>query len=374
MMKISLSSEYRVIQTCSIHQLVFSSLIVDSSTYMSVIFAFLLLVLASGDTERFVLTDFHRVQDVYMLNSSTAIIVQQTSDFPVQIVDLKTQKVLHRLLKKGRGPGELENITGSAYNVSEKTLYVIGTARKLVELKLNDANQVTSIREKIVKTTFNPHNITIYGDQLYIGTSVRLNGKAISEFTQQIQCGIAVIKTSLETTTAYHFEMSNLNIQHVKDIQKVDYIQFNTRILPDDRYSYIIIERLPVILVYDRQNRFLNSIDIGKSTGLPGISATYRQDYGAWALSSPPVSEFAIRYDGAYYIGYGYFGRAPYKGTLRIASGDVTEYMQFDEPRSYPPVMRCSLGNGFVACYNGYMSFDDVVVVSHPESQFFKES
>jgi len=339
---------------------------------MSVIFAFLLLVLASGDVDRFVLTDFHRIQDIYMLNSSIAIVVQQSSDYPVQIVDLKTQKVLQKLLKKGRGPGELENITGSAYNVSDKTLYVIGTARKLVELKLNNTFQVASTREKVVKTTFNPHNLTIYGDHLYMGTSVRLNGKAISEYRQQIECGISVNKNNLETSTVFHFEMSNLNIQHVKDIQNVDYIQFNTRILPDGQYTYLTIERLPVVLVYDKQNRYLRTVDVGQLTGLPGISASYRQDFGTWALSSPPVSEFAIQYAGAYYIGYGYFGRAPYKGMLRIASGIVTEHNQFDQPRSYPPVMRCTMGNGFVACYNGYMSFEDVVVVSQPMSIFFK--
>lgn len=338
---------------------------------MNVLIAFLLLLQVSGDITRFVLTDFQRIQDVYMLDAKTAIIVQQTSDYPVQVVDLSSQKIIHQLMRKGKGPGELENILASAYNVSQNTLYLIGSDRKFVELKMNDKHQVISTREKVLKTTFNPHSITISGNHVHIGTSIRLNGKAITEYTEPIECGIAVNLTSLATDKTYHFEMSQLGLQRNDDIQNVEFIQFNTRILPDGNDTHIIIERIPHVLVYDNNNRHVRTIDLTELTGLPNIGASYRQDFGVWALTSPPVSEYAIRHEGAYYIGYGYFGQTPYKGLIRIASGQVSIPKQFDQPKSYPPVMRCSMGNELVACYNGYMSFDDVVVVTHTLSSFF---
>ncbi len=336
-------------------------------------FVFLLFGDDSQSQSQFLysISDFHQIVGVHALNAERVILVQSSDDFPVKIINPATEEVLHRLVRKGKGPGEFTTIRASTFDPVRKVLFLTGGG-KVGRFQLGDHGEILSKKETILKSLLTPHSLTLSGPYLDIGGWLRMNGGALTQFKDTITVAHRLDSETLETEREFPFTFDQFGLSETPDIDKLPMIMLGSRLISADTdTAYLVFEGIPRIFRYDSVNdRKPTVLEPPEHLGIDHFRVSYNNQFQAFSYSVPAFGETVLHNSGKLYILYG--TKAGY-GMLEIRPEGLYPSRQLQQDGVFPFGMQCSPGSQYWSCYPGFfrMSKDETRLSLVKDEAFF---
>tara|TARA_R110002126_G_scaffold185154_3_gene333638 strand:- start:6178 stop:7215 length:1038 start_codon:yes stop_codon:yes gene_type:complete len=235
---------------------------------MSKLFLFCLIILGSSTSssaqdhpleELF----FERLAALFFTNDGIPVVVKDASDYKVAVIDSSTFQVHSQLIRKGKGPGEIDLLNSFGFNYAKNEVCLIGFELRLVCSDLNNHitkdSRIPWLKSSGIST---PYQFYIEKDELLIPLYTRLSVKNPANIIK-----VAAISTfhNLQKVSYLTLSLNDLGLTYLDDLSLANNIFLKPRVLKlNDSFTLVCIAGMPYFYIFEDRN-FIKRIKINTS-------------------------------------------------------------------------------------------------------------
>jgi hypothetical protein len=221
----------------------------------------------------------NQINELQFTKSGKAVLYQEKGDFLVHILNEETFEVEQKLVRRGKGPGELPRASAFYLDQENNILYLAGFDRRIIGVSL-------STGETLFEKTFSDLRATIQNDTpsmfIHEGYLFYSNTGQLNPF-EPIDKPLPVVSMfdTASTKLVYNFslDIEQLAFPNFDDLEKANSVTISTFFLRmNERLSLLSIKGIPHFYFF-LNGEFSQRIELDPDFDVSFITST-REEFG----------------------------------------------------------------------------------------------
>ena len=204
--------------------------------------------------------DNHKIyfDNFEILTNGNFLITQESGEVLAQIYNAKEKRVVFDLVRSGKGPFELENMGGVAFNRQTENIYVIDLKNGRI-ICFDDIGR--PLREKSLKF-HHPYirKIDAFREDLILTPGIFI----IDKISKKYPIAYLLDPDKLEISDTLFFDLNRLKLNKIKDFDKVKYFEIKPLVISSfSKDLYLVaFEDFNKIFLINRESELMDEIEI----------------------------------------------------------------------------------------------------------------
>lgn len=224
---------------------------------------------------------FNQINEIGFTDNGHLIVLKEKGDYLVHVLNPETFEVEQKLVRRGKGPGEL--LKASTYYIDQENniIYLAGFDKRVIGVSISNGELLFEKTFTEIKGAMNTNqtpSMIIKDGHLFMSNSGRLDPSQPAESSLPV---VSIFDTS-SAELIFNFELTNeqLAFPNLDDLTKANAVPLSTELLLfSDRLSLITIKGLPYFYFFVN-GEFRKRVELNPDFEVSFITST-REEFGS---------------------------------------------------------------------------------------------